>query len=325
MRIAIVGATGLVGREVLKILNERGLITNHEIFLFASRNSAGKTIKVGEAEFVVSELTKSGVPKCDFAIFCAGRKIAEQYAQIFIKKGAVVVDNSSAFRRHKSVPLVIPEVNVDAVGNSRLIANPNCSTIGVSVPLFYLSSLSKIKRVIVSTYQAVSGAGQNGVMDLECGTNRKIVQGIKNNIVPQIDYALLNGYTFEEDKMRFELKKILNDRYLKVSATCVRVPVFNCHCASINIEFENEPNMRDVRLVLKNGKGISVVDDLKNNMVPMPLIANGKDNIFVGRIRRDISNPRAINLFVCFDNVRKGAALNAVQIIQAIINESKLR
>lgn len=322
MKIAVVGATGMVGREVVKIILDKKITDTDNITLFASRSSAGKIIKYGDFELIVTELSKKNIKKYDFAIFCAGKSVALEYAKIFAKKGAVVVDNSSAFRRVKDIPLVVPEVNIDSIKNASIIANPNCSTIGVSLPLFCLSKLYPIKRVIVSTYQAVSGAGKKGVDDLKNNTTLKFEHGINNNLLPQIDIALNNGYTFEEDKMSFELKKILQNRYLKISATCVRVPIENCHSESVNIEFEYEPNIRKIKQALKDFGGICLVDDLKKQLYPMPKIADGKDDVFVGRIRRDTSNKNAVNFFISFDNLRKGAALNAVQIVEWLANHS---
>lgn len=320
MKIAVVGATGLVGREVIKILLDKKLVEEKDITLFASKKSQGKIIKYNDIDLAVKELSKKNIKKYDYVIFCAGKKVAVDFARIFVERGAVVVDNSSAFRRQKTVPLVVPEVNISKAKGARLISNPNCSTIGVCLPLFYLSKLYSIKRIIVSTYQAVSGAGQQGISDLQNNTNIKFKKGITNNLLPQIDYALDNGYTFEEDKMNFELKKILQNRYLKVSATCVRVPIENCHSESVNVEFETEPDLRKIKKLLSQCKGIKVVDNLKKDIYPTPSIANGRDDVFVGRIRRDISNKNAINFFICFDNVRKGAALNAVQIIEELID-----
>ncbi|MBQ7884657.1 MAG: aspartate-semialdehyde dehydrogenase [Clostridia bacterium] len=318
LKIAVVGATGLVGREVVKILLDNNVVEKDDLTLYASKSSAGMLVLFEKHEFEILELNKRTIKKFDYVFFCAGKNVALEYAQTFINKGAVVIDNSSAFRRSKNVPLIVPEINLQLAVGAKLIANPNCSTIGVSLPLYYLSKQHSIKRVVVSTYQAVSGAGQKGIEDLQNGTNKKFAYQIANNLIPQIDSLLANGYTFEEDKMSFELKKILQNRFLKVCATCVRVPILNCHSESINIEFENEPNIRDLRKILSGAQGVCMCDNLKNNIYPMPSEANGKDEVFVGRIRKDISNKRAINMFICFDNIRKGAALNAVQIVQGL-------
>ena len=318
MKIAVVGATGLVGREVVKILIDKKIVRAEELTLFASKSSSGKILSYGDVELCVNELSKKNIKKYDYAIFCAGKKVSKEFSKSFIDRGAVVIDNSSAFRREKNVPLVVPQININTVGSAKLIANPNCSTIGASLPLFYLSKTYKIKRVIVSTYQAVSGAGQNGVSDLQQNTKTKFAHEICNNLIPQIDVSLSNGYTYEEDKMSFELKKILSNRFLKISATCVRVPILNCHSESINVEFDTEPDLRKIKQILGNCDGIRLVDCLKKDEYPMPILANGTDDVLVGRIRRDTSNKNAINLFICFDNVRKGAALNAVEIVEKL-------
>ena len=320
MRIAIIGATGMVGREILKIIENKGINKNNELFLYASSKSSGKEICVGEKLYKVSELDKKKLKnKYDFAIFSAGKLISLQWAGEFTKRGAFVIDNSSAFRRDKDKALVVPEINFNSIKKSKIIANPNCSTIGLSLPVFEIGKIYKIKRVIVSTYQAVSGAGKGGVDDLENKTCSKLPYVIDNNLIPQIDFAMDNGYTFEEDKMEFELKKILNNNRLKVSATCVRVPILNCHSESVYIEFYASPNLNKIKTVLKNTKGIKLVNETKRGMYPMPLIANGKDDIYLGRLRKDSSNSKAISFFITFDNIRKGAALNAVQIMEGIM------
>lgn len=320
MKIAVVGATGLVGRNVVNILLEKKLVKPSELVLYASKSSKGQIISHDNEQMVVEELTKKCIKKFDYVLFCAGSKVALEYVQLFARKGAVVIDNSSAFRRHKDVPLIVPEINIESAQNAKIIANPNCSTIGASLPIYYLSKLYKIRRIVVSTYQAVSGAGMFGIQDLKNDTNIKFKHGIKNNVIPQIDYPLKNGYTFEEDKMNFELKKILGDRYLKICATCVRIPVENCHSESINIEFEKTPDLKQIKNALKQGRGVRLVDDLKNDIYPMPKLANGQNDVLVGRIRQDISDNNAINLFICFDNVLKGASLNAVQIVEYLEN-----
>jgi len=322
LRIAVIGASGKVGREVIKILNEKGLIAGSEIDLFASQRSEGIKICDGDFCFVIKKLCKENIDKkYDYALFCAGGKVSKEFACEFIKNGAVVIDNSSVFRRESDVPLVVPEINFDHIKKDcKLIANPNCSTIGCALVLNSLLKLYDIKRVVASTYQAVSGAGQKGIDDLNNNTTNKFVYPINNNLIPCIDYPLENGYTFEEDKMNFELNKILN-RQIKISTTCVRVPVLNCHSESLNIQFDRAPTLEKIKEVLKSEKGVCLVDDLKNNQYPMPILADGKDDVFVGRIRKDPSNTRAINLFLSFDNIRKGASLNAVQILERLIKE----
>lgn len=321
MNIAIVGATGLVGRTIINILNEKHLLKNNNIFLYASSKSDGKIIFVDDKQYVVKELDfKNLVSRYDLALFSAGREISLRWAPIFAELGAYVIDNSSAYRRNKNVPLVVPEINFEDINDTKkIISNPNCSTIGASLPIHQLSKIYNIKRIIISTYQAVSGAGQNAVEDLINGTDKKLPYVITNNLIPQIDNPLKNGYTYEEDKMEFELKKILHNQALKISTTCVRVPIVNCHSESINIEFDEIPDVSRVKGILGGVKGICVCDDLNNKKYPMPYFADGQDDIYVGRIRQDTSNSNAINLFISFDNIRKGAALNAVQIAEEII------
>ncbi len=314
MKIAVVGATGLVGRNVIDLLLKKRLVNAEDLTLYASEKSDGKVLRIQNCELKVQKLCKKAIKRFNFVFFCAGGAVSKEYAKLFIRQGAIVIDNSSAFRRKKNVPLVVPEINFDAVKNKRLIANPNCSTIGASLPLKALSKKYKIKRVIISTYQAVSGAGQKGIEDLKNCTHEKFAYRICNNLIPQIDRPLLNGYTFEEDKMEFELRKILNDSTLKISTTCVRVPIENCHSEAINVEFDKVPNLKTIKKLLQNMEGVVLCDDLKTNVYPMPLIASGSESVFVGRIRKDTSNKFAINMFISFDNILKGASLNAVQI-----------
>lgn len=322
MKIAVVGATGLVGRKIVELLIKT-CSCPQDIVLYASKKSAGKELCIQGEKFIIKELNKRNIQKVDYALFCAGGKVSLKYAKYFIKKGAIVIDNSSAYRRHKKVPLIVPEINFNQVGQAKLIANPNCSSIGASLPLFALMKTYTIKRVVVSTYQAVSGAGQRGIDDYINKTTNKFNYQIAGNLIPQIDYALKNGYTFEEDKMSFELKKILQNRSIKICATCVRVPVVNCHCESLNIELDRVPNLKTIKGLLQNMEGVVLYDDLKDGKEPMPLVVDGKQEIFVGRLRKDTSNKYAINMFICFDNILKGASLNAVQILQKLIKIKK--
>lgn len=323
MNIAIVGATGLVGRKILEILDEKKLIESNNISLYATSKSDGKKIAIGGREFTVRELCEENLKReYDIALFSAGSVISKQWVKKFVERGAYVIDNSSAFRRKKNVPLVVPEINFNTVcKNTKIIANPNCSTIGASLPIFAMEKLYKIKRIIVSTYQAVSGAGQKALLDLENSKKEKLPHTITNNLIPQIDIPLKNGYTFEEDKMDFELKKILCNKNLKISTTCVRVPIKNCHSESINVEFETRPNIDRIRKAMQAQGGVGLCDDLQSGIYPMPILSDGKDDILVGRIRRDTSCYNAINFFISFDNIRKGAALNAVQIAEKIMSE----
>lgn len=324
MNIAIVGATGLVGREILKILNEKGFLKNNKIFLYASEKSNNKKICMENKRYVVKTLTKENlINNYDFVFFSAGSKISKMWACEFTRRGAIVIDNSSAFRRENSVPLVVPEINGCLALKNSVIANPNCSTIGASLPIFVISKLYKIKRIVISTYQAVSGAGNKGIKDLKNKTTNKFKQPIHNNLIPQIDVVLSNGYTFEEDKMNFELKKILNNSHIKISATCVRVPIFNCHSESIMMEFDTKPDITKIKQKLKRQHGIKIIDNPLKNKYPMPIYADKNDNVWVGRFRKDSSSTHAISFFISFDNIRKGASLNAVQIMEYIIKRNK--
>lgn len=331
-KLAIVGATGLVGQTILKVLEERKLPISEYVF-FASFRSAGKKIIFLDKEYVVYELTENSFKQgFDFAIFSAGGETAKKFAPIAASCGCTVIDNSSAFRMNENVPLVVPEVNPEDIClNSGIIANPNCSTIQAVCALKPLDDNFNIKRVVYSTYQAVSGAGYKGILDFESGvknfndleninTNyelKKFPLPIFNNCLPHIDVFLDNGYTKEEEKMINETRKILKKPNLKITATTVRVPVLNCHSESINVEFEKKFDMQELINVLEKSPGIIVY---KNSMYPTVLDASGKDEVFVGRIRRDFSVENGVNLWVVADNLRKGAASNAVQILECLIH-----
>ncbi len=323
-KVAIVGATGLVGRTVMQVLEEKNLpIENYG--LFATAKSAGTVFSILGKEYVVEELTEHSFDSgFDFAIFSAGGETSKKYAPIAAEKGCVVVDNSSYFRMDTSVPLVVPEVNMeDAYNHHGIIANPNCSTIQAMLPLKALDDKYDIKRVIYSTYQAVSGAGKNALDDLENIDNKeplkKFPYPIYNNCLPHIDSFMENRYTKEEMKMINETKKILHKPDLKVTATTVRVPVTNSHSESINVEFEKSFELEDLVQTLKNFPNIIVEDDTSTNLYPMPINTNGHDEVFVGRIRRDFSIDSGVNLWVVADNIRKGAASNAVQIVEKLM------
>lgn len=329
MNIAIVGATGKVGSKFIQVLQERD-IHAEDFFLFASKKSEGKKIQIFGKTYTVLELNKSNITgkKIDYALFSVGAKLSNEFAPIFAENGTLVIDNSSAFRREKNVPLVVPEVNEqDILWHKNIIANPNCSTILAVLPLKALDDKFDLKRVVLSTYQAVSGAGQKGVVDLEKGMKgekpSKFIHPIFSNLIPHIDDFLDNGYTKEEDKMIFETRKILHKQSLKITATAVRVPVFNCHSESINLQFKKPFELDEVRKVLRNFEHIIVLDDPKNNVYPMPCVCDEKDEVFVGRIRRDDSAKNALNIFVVNDNIRKGAATNAVQILESVIKFKK--
>lgn len=324
LKLALVGSTGLVGRTAIKVLEEKKLPIDEYAF-FASSRSCGKEIEFQGKKYIVRELKEDSFDEgFDFAIFSAGGDTAKKYAPIAAAHGCIVVDNSSAFRMDKDVPLVVPEVNPEEIKNNHgIIANPNCSTIQAVVPLKQLDEKYRIKRIVYSTYQAVSGAGQKGVDDLENGIkglpNKKFPHPIFNNCLPHIDVFLENGYTKEEEKMINETRKILKRPDLRITATTVRVPVINCHSESINIEFESSFELEDVISTLKNSPGIIVEDDVKNNLYPLATNATGYDEVFVGRIRRDYSVENGINIWVVADNIRKGAASNAIQIVEKLI------
>ena len=321
--VAIVGATGNVGRKFLEILEERNFPVK-ELYLFASKISAGKTLKFKGEDVLVEELCEANIEnkKIDFALFSAGGSVSLEFAPIFAKHGAVVIDNSSAWRMDKEVPLVVPEVNPEDVKwHKGIIANPNCSTIQAMVALKPLYDKYGIKRIVYSTYQAVSGAGIQGILDLQEGTTKKFPYPILGNVIPHIDVFLDNGYTKEEIKMIEETKKILHDDNLRITATTVRVPVLNAHSESINVELNSEFELENVIDLFNSSKGIIVHDDVENLKYPTPLELSGKDEVFVGRIRRDFSLDNGLNLWVVADNIRKGAALNAIQIAEILINE----
>ena len=328
-KLAIVGATGLVGRTVLKVLEERNLPIS-EYVLFASTKSAGKITHFMGKDYVVQELNEHSFDEgFDFAIFSAGGDTSKKYSPIAVSKGCIVVDNSSAFRMDPEVPLIVPEVNPEEIKNHHgIIANPNCSTIQAVVALKPLDDKYKIKRIVYSTYQAVSGAGRNGVLDLENGAKNylehtdepmlKFPYPIFSNCLPHIDVFWDNGYTKEEEKMINETRKILKRPELKITATTVRVPVFNSHSESINVEFENDFDMKELLDTLKSFPNLIVQDNIEQQLYPLAINASGKDEVFVGRIRRDESVPFGVNLWVVADNIRKGAATNAVQIVEEL-------
>lgn len=320
---AIVGATGLVGSTFLKVLEEKKLPID-EYYLFASKNSKGKKVTFMDKEYIIEELTHEVAKRgFTYALFSAGGTISKEYAKEFTEYGTIVIDNSSAFRMDEDVPLVVPEVNFDTIGNAKLIANPNCSTIQAMLPLYVLNKHYGIKRVVYSTYQAVSGAGKKGIDDLIYTSygfkENKFQHKIYNNCIPHIDAFEENGYTKEELKMVNETRKILNLPELKVTATCVRVPVMNCHSESINIEMEKDFDIETLKQQLAHFDGIVVLDETKFNIYPLNAFADNKDEVFVGRLRRDESVKSGINMWVVADNIRKGAASNAVQILEKLI------
>lgn len=324
--IAIVGASGLVGGTFLKVLEERELPIKN-LYLFASARSAGKEVIFKGKILVIEELTEHSFDReIDIALFSAGGDISKKFAPIASEKGVIVVDNSSAWRMDKNVPLVVPEVNPeDIFKNNGIIANPNCSTIQSVVPLKVIDELYGIKRVVYSTYQAVSGSGIKGIEDLQRGLKgeepKTYPHPIVNNCLPHIDSFLENGYTKEEEKMINETRKILNKKDLPITATCVRVPVINGHSISINVELEKDVNLEELRAKFRETKGVILEDDVKNNRYPLATEASGTDEVYVGRLRKDFSIEKGLNLWVVADNIRKGAATNAVQIAEILMKK----
>lgn len=317
---------GLVGRTVIKVLEEKQLPID-EYHFFASSKSKGKEIYFMNDTYIVEELTKDSFnTHIDYAIFSAGAEISKKFAPIATSNNCTVIDNSSAFRMKSDTPLVVPEVNMaDSFKNKGIISNPNCSTIQAVVALYPLDKKYKIKRIVYSTYQAVSGAGRNGIVDLENGLkgikNKAFPHPIFNNCIPHIDTFTENGYTKEEVKMIEETKKILHRDDIKITATAVRVPVFNCHSESINVEFYNKFDLTELRNTLKESPNIIIQDEPDDNLYPLATNCSGKNKVFVGRIRRDYSVENGINLWIVADNIRKGAATNAVQIMEGLMNE----
>lgn len=322
--VAIVGATGLVGSTFLQVLAERDFPIEN-LYLMASARSAGKEVEYRGKKVIVEELTENSFDKpIDFALFSAGGSTSLKFAPIAASKGCVVIDNSSAWRMDPTVPLVVPEVNPEAAfKHNGIIANPNCSTIQSVVPLKVLDEMYGIKRVVYSTYQAVSGSGIKGIEDLDKGLRGEAPTNypyqIAFNCLPHIDVFLEDGYTKEEEKMVKETRKILEKPELRVTATCVRVPVRHGHSVSCNLEFEKAIDLNEIREVYKKTKGIVLQDDVTNNIYPMAINAAGHDEVYVGRIRRDESIENGLNLWIVADNIRKGAATNAVQIAELLI------
>ncbi|OGW46869.1 MAG: aspartate-semialdehyde dehydrogenase [Nitrospirae bacterium GWC2_57_9] len=328
-KVAVAGATGAVGREMLEILEERSFPVS-ELVPLASERSEGERLDFRGKSVIVRRLSKESFEGVDLALFSAGGERSLEFAPAAVKAGAVVIDNSSAFRMDPQVPLVVPEVNAPAAGRHRgIIANPNCSTIALVVALKPIHDAVKIKRVVVTTFQSVSGTGKKAIDELAQQTvallNFRDVETkvyphqIAFNCLPHIDAFLENGYTKEEMKMVNEAKKIMEDDSLRVTATAVRVPVFRCHSESVNIETEKKISANEVRALLSAAPGIVVFDDPKKNLYPLAIDTAGKDDTYVGRIREDESVANGINLWIVSDNLRKGAALNAVQIAELLI------
>lgn len=325
LNVAIVGATGMVGRTFLKVLEERNFPIDN-LYPMSSARSAGTTVTCQGREFTVEELTENSFDKdIDIALFSAGGSISLKYAPIAAENGVIVVDNSSAWRMEKDIPLVVPEVNPEALKKHKgIIANPNCSTIQAVVAIKPIHDKYNVKRIVYSTYQAVSGSGVKGVRDLEEGfKGNQLMEAyphpISKNCLPHIDVFLDNGYTKEEMKMVNETMKILDDYSLKITATAVRVPILDSHSESINLELEKPFEVEDIKTLMSETEGIILQDDVANNIYPLAADAAGTDPVYVGRIRRDFSIDNGLNMWVVADNIRKGAATNTVQIAEKLI------
>lgn len=336
VRVAIVGATGVVGQTLLKVLAERNFPAS-EVRLLASARSAGRTVEFKGEQLTIAEAESKAFEGIEYAFFCASGEIARSLGPEAVARGAVVIDNSSAFRMDESVPLIVPEINAKALNSHQgIIANPNCSTIIMVVALKPIYDAVGIKRIIVSTYQAASGAGLEAVEELkqqvrDFSEGRPMVARILPsasakkhyplafNVIPQVDLFGEGGYTNEEWKMVFETRKIFNDDSLMISPTTVRVPVMWCHSESINVEMHKPLSAVDARQLLSRGQGIIVLDDIEQQLYPMPIDFPDRDEVFVGRIRNDISAPNALNLWVVGNQLRKGAATNAVQIAEVML------
>lgn len=329
VNVAVVGATGAVGNEMIKVLEQRSFPVN-ELRLLASERSAGKEAVFNGQQIAVLELTKDSFSGIDIALFSAGASISHGFAPSAVRAGAVVVDNSSAFRMDANVPLVVPEVNPnDAFKHQGIIANPNCSTIQMVVVLKPIHNAARIKRVVVSTYQSVSGTGKNAIDELLV-QSKAVLDGepvkaavyphqIAFNVLPQIDIFLEDGYTKEEHKMVDETKKIMGDNSIAVTATTVRVPVVIGHSESVNVELEQPLTAEEARAILESAPGVEVIDDPGSLKYPLAIDSAGKDQCFVGRIREDATIPHGLNMWIVSDNLRKGAALNAVQIAELLL------
>lgn len=328
MKIAVVGATGLVGTKMLEVLAEHNFPIT-ELIPVASEKSVGKEISYNGKKYKICSMTDAIAAKPHIALFSAGGSTSLEWAPKFAEAGITVIDNSSAWRMDTTKKLIVPEINAHELkANDKIIANPNCSTIQMVVVLNPLHKKYNIKRVVVSTYQSVTGTGVKAVTQLM--NERSNLEGemaykykIDLNVIPQIDVFTDNGYTKEEMKMIKETQKIMGDDSIKVTATTVRIPVMGGHSESVNIEFQNEFDVKDVFDIMKNTKGVVLQDDIANQIYPMPMNAHNKDEVFVGRIRRDETQPKTLNLWIVADNLRKGAATNAVQIAEYLV-ENKL-
>ncbi len=329
MKVAVVGATGMVGNIMLKVLEERNFPIT-KLLVVASEKSVGKKLSYKNDEYTVIGLEEAVNEKPAIAIFSAGGETSLKWAPKFAEVGTIVIDNSSAWRMDLTKRLVVPEINANAITkNDKIIANPNCSTIQMVLTLAPLHKKYKIKRLVVSTYQSITGTGVKAVQQLENEYNN--VKGemaypypIHKNAIPQCDVFEDNGYTKEEMKLVRETQKILDDNTIAVTATAVRIPIVGGHSEAVNIEFENDFDIEEIKHLLQNTDGVTVQDDINNNSYPMPIYAEGKDDVFVGRIRRDYSQPKTLNMWIVSDNLRKGAATNAVQIAESLLKNKLL-
>ncbi|MDD2345405.1 MAG: aspartate-semialdehyde dehydrogenase [Bacteroidales bacterium] len=323
MKIAVVGVSGMVGSVMLQVLQERGY-SDCEIIAVASERSLGRKISFAGRELTIVSLAQAVLQKPDFALFSAGARVSLEWAPKFAENGCWVIDNSSAWRMKENVPLIVPEVNSNHIdGRSHIIANPNCSTIQLVMALAPLHAKYQIKRLVISTYQSVTGTGVKAIRQLENernGTPGEMAYHypIDMNVIPHGGDFLADGYTTEEYKLLDETRKILGDSSIKVTSTVVRVPVAGGHSEAVNIEFENDFDLKDIIEILEKSEGLLVLNNAERFEYPMPLFAKNKDEVFVGRIRRDFSQPRSLNMWIVADNVRKGAATNAVQILDLL-------
>lgn len=335
MKVAVVGATGLVGTKMLQVLAERNFPVT-ELIPVASERSVGKEVVFKGKKYKVVSMTDGIAAKPAVAIFSAGGSTSLEWAPKFAEAGITVIDNSSAWRMDPTKPLIVPEINADILTRKdKIIANPNCSTIQMVIALNPLHKKYKVSRIVVSTYQSVTGTGKKAV-DQMMGERDKAVKGangeypmaykypIDLNVIPQIDVFLDNGYTKEEMKMVLETKKIMRDDSIRVTSTTVRIPVMGGHSEAVNVEFENDYDLAEVKLLLQSAPGVIVVDDPSTQQYPMPMDAHEKDEVFVGRLRRDETQPKTLNMWVVSDNLRKGAATNAVQIAEYLLAKNLL-
>jgi aspartate-semialdehyde dehydrogenase len=330
VKVAVVGVTGLVGSKILQVLEERNFPVS-ELIPVASENSVGKSITFNNKTWTVVSMASAIEAAPDLALFSAGGSVSKEFAPLFAAKGTYVIDNSSAWRMENDIPLLVPEVNAHALKQeNHIIANPNCSTIQMVVALKPLHDRYGIKRIVVSTYQSVTGTGQKAVAQMDAERSGTVVtpvypHPIDRNILPHIDVFQENGYTKEEMKMVNETRKILENQGIGVTATTVRVPITGGHSESINVEFERDFNLDEVRNILAAAPGVVVQDDVQHNIYPMPIWSHDKDDVFVGRIRRDESQPNTLNLWVVSDNLRKGAATNAVQVAELLLEKGYIK